>query len=79
MRDLEKLMKYKLILVEDDYLFFATFSPKYQDLAVACAQRYPEAVLRDYGVEISEHNPKDKTVKKWKKTEGKSVWLKLEK
>lgn len=78
MLDLKNLLKNQYILTEGDYVFLATFGVKYQDLALSCAKKYPSAVMRNYAVEITECNPKDRTVKKWKKIEGKSVWIKVE-
>lgn len=78
MLDLKKLLRYQLILIEGDSIFFATFNSRCQEMAPLCASRYPSAVVKDYGVEITECNPKDRTVTKWKKVEGKSVWIKVE-
>jgi hypothetical protein len=78
MIDLNLLLKNQFILIEDDYVFLATFGTKYQDMVIPYAKKYPGSVIRGYAVEISECDTKNKTVKKWKKTEGKSVWLKME-
>jgi hypothetical protein len=73
--------KDRLILIEDDLLFVATFAPRYRQQADEHAgmlrSRGKDIRMRAFAVEIKEANPRTRIVTKWEKAEGMSLWLRI--